>query len=79
MVNVKIFSLTPLTNSCPSIRRIKMVNIKMHTGCSCQQCKSGRDKRERKLYHKKLRKKQKRQLKVLGYIKDYNLSIVYTD
>ena len=56
-----------------------MVNIKMHTGCSCRRCKSGRTKKERKLFHKTLRKKQKRQLKVLGDIKDFNLSIGYTD
>lgn len=56
-----------------------MINIKMHTGCSCYQCRKGRDKRVRKIYHRKLRKKQKRQIKRLGDIKDVIISIGYTD
>ena len=56
-----------------------MVNTKMHTGCSCYQCRKGRDKRVRKIYHHRLRKRQKRQLKKLGDIKDVIISIGYTD
>ena len=56
-----------------------MVNAKMHTGCSYYQCRKGRDKRVRKIYHHKLRKRQKRQLKKLGDIKDVIISIGYTD
>lgn len=39
----------------------------------------GRNKMVRKTYHRKLRKKQKRQIKKLGDIKDVVISIGYTD
>ena len=56
-----------------------MINAKMHTGCSCYHCRRGRNKMVCKTYHRKLRGKQKRQLKKLGDIKDVVISIGYTD
>ena len=55
------------------------MNIKMHTGCSCYHCRSGRDKATRRLFHRKLRQLQKRQLKKTGEVIDATLSIGYTD
>lgn len=55
------------------------MNIKMHTGCSCKMCKSGRNKSCRREFHRKLRRLQKKQLKRDGDIKDATISIGYTD
>ena len=55
------------------------MNIRMHTGCGCWLCKRGRDKKTRALFHRKLRKLQKRQLKKDKDITDATVSIGYTD
>lgn len=55
------------------------MNIKMHTGCSCKLCRSGMTKYYRRDFHRKLRRRQKRQLKRFGDIIDATLSIGYTD
>lgn len=55
------------------------MNQRMHTGCSCCQCRAGRDKKTRRIFMRKLRRRQKRQLKRYGDIIDATLSIGYTD
>ncbi len=55
------------------------MNQKIHTGCSCNRCKSGKDKKTRRFFHRMLRHLHKRQLKRDGDIKDVNKSIKYTD
>lgn len=55
------------------------MNQRMHTGCSCYHCRRGRDKQTRRLFTRKLRRRQKRQLKRFGDIIDATLSIGYTD
>ena len=55
------------------------MNIKMHTGCSCSQCRRGMTKRYRREFHRKLRQLQKRQLKKTGEVVDATFSIGYTD
>lgn len=55
------------------------MNQRMHTGCSCKHCRRGRDKRTRRIFMRKLKQRQKRQLKRFGGIIDVTLSIGYTD
>lgn len=55
------------------------MNQRMHTGCSCKLCRGGKDKQTRREFHRKLRRRQKRQLKRFGDIIDATLSIGYTD
>lgn len=55
------------------------MNSKMHTGCNCPYCARGRDKRVRALFHRKLRKIHKQQLKKTDDIIDPTISIGYTD
>lgn len=55
------------------------MNQRMHTGCSCKLCRRGKDKRTRRIFMRKLRQRQKRQLKRFGDIIDVTLSIGYTD
>lgn len=55
------------------------MNQRMHTGCSCKLCRRGMKKQHRREFHRKLRQRQKRQLKRFGDIIDVTLSIGYTD
>jgi hypothetical protein len=55
------------------------MKIKHHTGCSCIMCRKGKDKKTRSTFHKKLRRIQKKELKVKGDIETENISIGYTD
>lgn len=50
------------------------MNQRMHTGCSCKHCRHGKDKRTRRIFMRKLRQRQKRQLKRFGDIVDVTLS-----
>lgn len=56
-----------------------MLNQRIHTGCSCQACKRGKDKETRAEYHRKLRRKQKRELKQNQELDTISPSIGYTD
>lgn len=55
------------------------MNIKMHTGCSCPQCRKGMTRHDRRQYHRKMRQRQKRQIKRFNEIIDAYMSIGYTD
>ena len=55
------------------------MNVKLHTGCSCIHCRGGKNKVVRKLYHRKLRRLQNKQLRQTGDVKDATISIGYTD
>lgn len=55
------------------------MNQKIHTGCSCTQCRRGKNKQVRTTFHRGLRHRQKQQLKNKGDIIDVNKSIGYTD
>lgn len=55
------------------------MNIKMHTGCGCMFCRHGRNAQVRREFHRKLRKRQKQELKNKGDIVTQNKSIGYTD
>lgn len=55
------------------------MNIKMHTGCSCRHCRSGRTKTVRREFHRLLRRTQKAELKRDKDITTTNKSIGYTD
>lgn len=52
---------------------------KMHTGCSCRRCRSGRTKMVRREFHRLLRRTQKAELKRDKDITTANKSIGYTD
>lgn len=55
------------------------MNQRVHTGCGCQRCSSGRNKRVRQVFHRMLRRLQKKQLKKDGDITDVTKSIGYTN
>lgn len=55
------------------------MNIKMHTGCSCRHCLSGRTKTVRREFHRLLRRTQKAELKRDKDITTTNKSIGYTN
>jgi len=52
---------------------------KIHTGCGCKRCGSGRDKETRNIFHRMMRRLYKKQLQKDGEITDVNKSIGYTD
>ena len=55
---------------------------KIHTGCSCKRCRSGKSGKHnwiRKYYHRMMRRIYKRELKNKGEITNVNKSIGYTD
>lgn len=55
------------------------MNQRIHTGCRCKLCRGGMKKQYRREFHRKLRQRQKRQIKRFGDIIDVTLSIGYTD
>jgi len=52
---------------------------KIHTGCSCKRCKTGKNKIVRKMFHKLIRRTHKSELKKNGEIITVDKSIGYTD
>lgn len=56
-----------------------MLQQKIHTGCSCKQCRRGKDKTTRGFFHRMMRRFYKKQIQKQGEITDVNKSIGYTD
>lgn len=56
-----------------------MVRQRIHTGCSCPQCRRGKNREVRQAFARKLRRRQKVQLLPLGDIRDVDMSIGHTD
>lgn len=56
-----------------------MPRMRIHTGCGCSMCRAGRDKNTRQEFHRKVRHRQKQQLKNKGEVIDIDMSIGYTD
>lgn len=52
---------------------------RLHTGCSCNRCASGKTKRVRAQFHRMMRRFYKRQLKKDGDITKTDKSIGWTD
>lgn len=58
---------------------IYMIQQKIHTGCHCKQCRRGKDKITRGIFHRMMRRFYKKQLQTEGEILAVNKSIGYTD
>ena len=52
---------------------------RIHTGCGCKRCRSGKDKQTRNFFHRMMRRFYKKQLQTDGEITHTDKSIGYTD